>query len=185
MPCIVHTRCILYCIHRYAVVSGRDYIISECTSFFLSGVFPVESLKMKLILLFFLFFTLSLFSAEITGKVIKISDGDTITIIDSNLNYLKPMLYLRHSFFYFNNKKEFSRNRKLLNEITLHKKGSLNKLPLKKKAFFPANAFLCRVSLYTVHSCFVFAGYAVVSVLRGANWNAPLFFNQVYSLWNP
>lgn len=39
---------------------------------------------MKSILLFFLFFTLSLFSAEITGKVIKISDGDTITIIDSN-----------------------------------------------------------------------------------------------------
>ena len=39
---------------------------------------------MKLILLFFLFFTLSLFSAEITGKVIKISDGDTITIINSN-----------------------------------------------------------------------------------------------------
>ena len=39
---------------------------------------------MKSILLFFLFFTLSLFSAEITGEVIKISDGDTITIIDSN-----------------------------------------------------------------------------------------------------
>ena len=39
---------------------------------------------MKLILLFFLFFPLSLFSAEITGKVIKISDGDTITILDSN-----------------------------------------------------------------------------------------------------
>ena len=41
-------------------------------------------LKMKSILLFFLFFTLSLFSAEITGKVIKIADGDTITILDSN-----------------------------------------------------------------------------------------------------
>ena len=39
---------------------------------------------MKSILLFFLFFTLSLFSAEISGKVIKISDGDTITILDSN-----------------------------------------------------------------------------------------------------
>ena len=39
---------------------------------------------MKSMLLFFLFFTLSLFSAEITGKVIKIADGDTITILDSN-----------------------------------------------------------------------------------------------------
>ena len=37
------------------------------------------------------------------------------------------------------------------------------------------NAFLCRVSAYTVHSAFVFHWYAVVGVLRCANGNAPLF----------
>ena len=52
-------------------------------------------LKMKSMLLFFLFFTLSLFSAEITGKVIKIADGDTITILDSNNRKYKALFPIK------------------------------------------------------------------------------------------
>lgn len=38
----------------------------------------------RLAFLFLLFFTISSFAEELIGKVIKVSDGDTITVLDSN-----------------------------------------------------------------------------------------------------
>jgi endonuclease YncB( thermonuclease family) len=38
----------------------------------------------KLIFLYLFFFTILSFAEEIIGKVIKVSDGDTITVLDSN-----------------------------------------------------------------------------------------------------
>lgn len=38
----------------------------------------------KLAFLFLLFFAISSFAEELIGKVIKVSDGDTITVLDSN-----------------------------------------------------------------------------------------------------
>ena len=85
MPCcILHTRCIsaLYLLER----CGRRVEVYKqgCTSFFV--VFPItpkETATVKpLFLLSLLLLSLSLFSAEIKGKVVAVTDGDTITVLD-------------------------------------------------------------------------------------------------------
>lgn len=80
--CRVHTRCISLCISCGAVV-GSDVVHSECTSFFLR-----HGMKTALYIILLFLYVQLVFSAEIIGKVVGISDGDTITIIDtSNSRY--------------------------------------------------------------------------------------------------
>ena len=69
----------------YAVVGVVGVCKQGCTSFFV--VFPITPKETatvkKLIILSLLLLSISLFSAEIIGKVIGVSDGDTITVSDN------------------------------------------------------------------------------------------------------
>ena len=83
--CIVQTRCIsAFVFPLVAVVGEQKSTIQGCTSFF--AVFPItpkETATVKhLFLLSLLLLSLSLFSAEIKGTVVAVTDGDTITVSD-------------------------------------------------------------------------------------------------------
>ncbi|MBR7146055.1 MAG: thermonuclease family protein [Lentisphaeria bacterium] len=80
-----HIRCIsAFVFYWDAVVGVAEVYKQGCTSFFV--VFPLTPKETatvkKLILLSLLVLSISTFSAEITGKVIGVTDGDTVTVSD-------------------------------------------------------------------------------------------------------
>ena len=84
MPCCI---CIhgafLHCIYQSAVVSGRGCIIRDAPFFVVLPKILKEPATVKQLFLFvLLLLSLPLFSAEIKGKVVGVTDGDTIKVLD-------------------------------------------------------------------------------------------------------
>ena len=84
MPCCI---CIhgafLHCIDQSAVVSGRGCIIRDAPFFVVLPKILKEPATVKQLFLFvLLLLSLPLFSAEIKGKVVGVTDGDTIKVLD-------------------------------------------------------------------------------------------------------